>query len=354
MRKIIRWTLLAVIALAGVPAFAASTSDFYLTLLRRGITEVDAGRYDTAITPLRLAAFGLIESVEHYETAQTYLVIAFDKLGRKDNAREAAQRLMAAERVERKFASLTLPQATRTAFDAVARKVLSAPEVASLTAPVKPSTNPPPTNINPKPVTTPPQTTSSQKPAVSTTILPAPATTTTTTPPPAPKPAATTTTITPPATTPAKPAVTEAKPNPPAPKPKPANPTPTIAAPAPQPRIDVGARIAAGDRALLAANLAEARRAYKEVLDAPGVDHATYIRVGEGFYRARDFADALAAFQRAGTLRSGEEAYRYYIAVAAYETGDYDRAKRELAGALPHIEITEDVQRYRTKIESSR
>ena len=40
--------------------------------------------------------------------------------------------------------------------------------------------------------------------------------------------------------------------------------------------------------------------------------------------------------------------------VAAYETGQYERAKRELASALPHIEATADVQRYRVKIEAAR
>lgn len=337
MRKIIGWKLLAVIvAFAAAPAFAATTSDFYLTLLKRGISDVDAGRYDIAVTPLRLSAFGLIESIEHYETAQTYLAIAFDKLGQQEQAREAAHRLVAAERVERRFASLTIPQATRGAFDAVARKVLSAADVASLTAPPKPGSvvSPPPATITAKPAVQKPPVV--QKPALSN----PPATTTTTAPAPA-KPV-----VPPPATT--KPA------NPPATKPA----TTTITAPAPTPapapaRIDVVSRLAAADRALLAANLTDARRAYKDVLDAPGVDHATYIRVGEGFYRARDFANALTAFQRAGAFRSGEEAYRYYVAVAAYETGDYDRARREMAAALAFIEITPDVQRYRTKIESA-
>jgi tetratricopeptide (TPR) repeat protein len=359
MRKIFGWMLLTVVmVVAAAPALAASTSDFYMTLLRRGISEVDAGRYDTAVTPLRLSAFGLIESIEHYETAQTYLTIAFDKLGEQDHAREAAHRLVAAERVERKFSSLALPQATRTAFETVARKVLSAADVNALTAPVKPgtSTTPPPATITAKPAPSTPAPVQKPPVAPATTkpVIPPPAaTTTTTTTAPATKPAnpptnpPATKPITPPqtATTTTKPAATN---------PAPATTKPVVPQPAPQPRVDVPARLAAGDRALLTANLADARRAYKEVLDAPGIDHATYIRVGEGFYRARDFANALTAFQRAGTFRSGEEAYHYYIAVAAYETGDYDRARRELAAALPHIELTDDVQRYRAKIEAAR
>ena len=78
------------------------------------------------------------------------------------------------------------------------------------------------------------------------------------------------------------------------------------------------------------------------------------IRIGEGLYRSRDFAPALTAFRRLGTLRPGEEPYRYYIAVALFETGDFAGAKRELTTALPFIEITPDVQRYRVKIEAAR
>lgn len=100
-------------------------------------------------------------------------------------------------------------------------------------------------------------------------------------------------------------------------------------------------------------NLIDARRFYRELLAAPGLDHDTLIRIAEGLYRSRDFSGALSAFNRVGVLRRGEEPYRYYIAVAAFETGDTARAKKELAAALPYIEITPDVARYRSKIESS-
>lgn len=331
MNRLIRWSLVVIIVVAGSSAFAASATDFYTTLLQRGIAAVEAGQYETAVTPLRLAAFGLVESIEHYETAQAYLTVAFDKLGKQESARDAAQRVLSAERVERKFASLALPQSIRTAFDAVARKVLPSADAASLTAPVTTpkSTTPPPANIKPVPETKPPvQTTTPPKQTTTTTkpVIPPPAQSAP--PKPKPQPAATTSANTAPATT------------------TPVNPQP--------PRIDIPSRLAAAERALGSANLAEARRIYRELLDAPGVDHATSIRIGEGFYRARDFANVMKAFQRAGTFRAGEEAYHYYLAVAAYETGDYERARRELATALPHIELTDDVQRYRTKIESAR
>ncbi len=322
MRKLIQWTLFLVLVSLSAPLLAATATDFYVGLLRRGISEVDAGRNADAVTPLRLAAFGLVDSIEHYETAQAYLVVAHDRMNQAEPAREAALRIVAAERIERKFASLALPAPIRTAFASSARKLLASADAALLLeAPPGGTTRTAGTNRT-APAQTPPQT--SAKPVETPKIVeekPAPVTT-------------------------AQPRVT-----PPAAKPEQPQPQPVQPA---RPAIDVPARLAAGERALTTANLAEARKVYRELLDAGGHDHATWIRIAEGLYRSRDFAGALTAFQRVGTLRNGEEAYRYYIAVALYETGQHDRAKRELAAALPFIELTPDVQRYRAKIEGAR
>lgn len=116
---------------------------------------------------------------------------------------------------------------------------------------------------------------------------------------------------------------------------------------------EANAALAAGDRAVASAQLNEARRAYRTLLTASGVSREALIRVAEGLYRARDFEGALEAFARVGTLRRGEEPYHYYMAVASYETGKYARAKAELSAAIPFIEITPDVARYRAKIEAT-
>jgi hypothetical protein len=333
MGKFFQWALFLVIVATCVPGFAATPADFYVELLRRGVAEVEAGRPESAVTPLRLAAFGLIESIEQYETAQAYLVVALDRANQTDAAREAARRIVSAEKVERRFASLKLPAEIRTAFAASAKKLLTASEVTALTAPA-PTTNtvtpPAPSTVKATPAKVDEPKRVAEKPVDKAVEKPVdkpveksvekPAVTQ-----PAPKP------ITPPA----------------------AKPQSVVPQPVKQP-IDVPARLAAGDRALAATNLAEGRRIYREILEAGGHDHATWIRVAEGLYRSRDFGGALTAFQHVGTLRPGEEAYRYYIAVASYETGQHDRARRELAAALPHIEITPDVQRYRSRIEGAR
>lgn len=338
MRKVLQSTLL-LIALAA-PAFAQTSTDFYLALLRRGTAEVEAGRHADATTNLRLAAFGLLESIEHYQTAQAYLAVAFDRLGQTQQAREAAQRVVAAERVERKFRGIALPAAIRTAFDAVAKKVLTASDVAMLSGGAIPATT---TTAPPVIVDRVDVQTETRKPATE----------------PAPKPAPVQTTT---------PVQTTPMPQPPAPKPEPAAPKPQPVQPQntqparpqnTQPQttqrgIDVAGQFAAAERALSSANISEARRLYRELLGATSLDHGMLIRLAEGFYRSRDFANALAAFDRAGGLRPGEEPYRYYVAVAAYELGQYDRARRELAAALPFIEQTPDVQRYRVRIEGAR
>lgn len=323
MRKLRQWALLFVAMATVTPAvLAASANDFYVELLRRGVSEVEAGRHESAVTPLRLAAFGLIDSVEHYQTAQAYLVIALDRLNQSEPARQAALRIVAAEKVEPKFASLALPDEIRTAFSTSAKKLLSAADASTLLAAATPATPA-------KPIV--PQANPPKKAAVEPASRPV-----------VEKPAATTPSPTS-SSTARRPDDSKAppKPTPPAPAPK-------------KPAIDVPARLTAGERTLIGGNLADARKIYRELLAAGGHDHATWIRVAEGLYRSRDFAGVLTAFQSVGTLRPGEEAYRYYIAVAYYESGQYDQAKRELAAVLPFIEVTPDVERYRQKIDAAR
>jgi tetratricopeptide (TPR) repeat protein len=112
-------------------------------------------------------------------------------------------------------------------------------------------------------------------------------------------------------------------------------------------------RIADADKALGRNDLPTARAIYRDLLENGSFDHAGYVRLAEGLYRSRAFADSLRAFERGGGLRKGEEPYHFYMAVALYETGRYDDAKRELAAALPYIEVTPDVARYRAKIEGA-
>jgi tetratricopeptide (TPR) repeat protein len=373
MQRLVGGVAFLVALMVALPARGATPSEFYLGMLQRGVTAYDAGRYDAAVGPLRIAAFGLVDSVPHYQTAQVYLALTHDRLANVEPAREAARRVVVAERVESRYASLQIPAAAKTTFEGLARKVLAPIDFAVL-ANARPNATPNPPRANTAPATiTPTPAASTPAPARNT---PAPAATTTTTTtttvrtepapvkadPPAPKPqppaASTTTATTPNNTTTAKPAPTR-----PAPSTSTAGTTTTTpsrpaqtttTAPAQtRPPVNVSAQFTAAEQALATARLADARSIYRELLDVTTLQRADLLRLAEGFYRSRDFANALRAFDRLGALRRGEEPYRYYIAVALYESGQYTRAKQELAVVLPYIEVTPDVARYRTKIEGA-
>jgi hypothetical protein len=99
--------------------------------------------------------------------------------------------------------------------------------------------------------------------------------------------------------------------------------------------------------------LSRANEIYNRLVDAPNVSRDALAAVATGLYRTGDFRGAVRAFQKLGTFAKGEEDLRYYNAVALYETGQYDQAKKELACALPFIQVTNDVSRYRAKIEQT-
>src|SRR5688572_25278030 len=145
MHKFIRMCALTAVLLGTAAAASAATpNEFYLGLLRRGTASYEASRFTDAVKQLRIAAFGLVEAIDQYQLAQVYLTLTYDKLSDPDRAREAAHRVVLAERVERKYAGLQLPAEVRTTFEATANKLLSASESAMLLrgAPMSP---PPPT-----------------------------------------------------------------------------------------------------------------------------------------------------------------------------------------------------------------
>jgi hypothetical protein len=269
-------------------ALGASSIEFYQNLLRRGVSDFNAGRFDAAERELRISAFGLVDLIDQYQTAHVYLALSADRLGHTDEARRALDRVQVAQRIQARYAMLPLPAEVRAAFDALVQRLMP---TASAPLGVTPNATQPAN----KP--TPPRTTMQASPA----------------------PAA----VTPPL------------------------PSQSSAASAPPP--PVRRDLASADRALAADDLLTARAVYRQNLETAS-DRATLLRIAEGLYRARDFAGALLAFDRVGELRSAEQPYRYYRAVAYYETGDYVRAQAELQAALPYIEITDDVAGYRAKI----
>jgi hypothetical protein len=97
----------------------------------------------------------------------------------------------------------------------------------------------------------------------------------------------------------------------------------------------------------------EAVRIYSGLANSPAVPREVLAEAAVGLYRTGAFREAAEAFQKFGTFAKGEEDLRYYYAVALYETGSYADAQKELACALPFIQVTDDVSRYRAKIENT-
>src|SRR5687767_4992677 len=94
-----------------LPAIAATPSEFYLAMLRKGTGAYEAGRFEDAAGSLKIAAFGLLDSIEHYQTAQIHLALAHDRLGNTELARESARRVVIGERIEPRYGALALSAA---------------------------------------------------------------------------------------------------------------------------------------------------------------------------------------------------------------------------------------------------
>jgi hypothetical protein len=165
----------------------------------------------------------------------------------------------------------------------------------------------------------------------------------------APQPAPATASVEPPALEPMPATVPAPAPAPveqPALEPLPTLPN-TIVVPPPviDPTLDQAASLAANGQP------DQARRVYLALLNQANVSRQTIAEAARGLYRLGAFADAVEAFRNLGTFNRGEEDLRYYNAVSLFEIGHYEDAKKELACALPYIQVTSDVARYRDKIQ---
>jgi hypothetical protein len=102
-----------------------------------------------------------------------------------------------------------------------------------------------------------------------------------------------------------------------------------------------------------AGELSQANAIYSRIATTAGVPRQILIEAAIGLYRTGAFRDSLTAFAALGELAKGEEDLRFYTAVALFETGAYLDAEKQLACALPFIQMTEEVSRYRIKIEET-
>ncbi|HWS71394.1 MAG TPA: hypothetical protein VN605_04740, partial [Thermoanaerobaculia bacterium] len=131
MKKVPAYLTLTVLLLAA-PALQAQ--EFYSDMLQRGISDTLRGSWMKAANELRIAAFGSMFDMSQYQTAQVYLAVVSDHLGREDDARAAAAKALQAERISPIYAKASIDSATRQAFEQLLPKLLTADRYAGLSA----------------------------------------------------------------------------------------------------------------------------------------------------------------------------------------------------------------------------
>jgi tetratricopeptide (TPR) repeat protein len=302
MRKAIAFAALAGLLVTGNLPAAVGDDPFL-----RGRTAFRAGQYEQSIPDLSAAAeryladaqteFGSntvsAELLDRYETALVYVALAYARTNRDADALEAIVRIAASERVEPRFALLEL-----------APDVATFPDLATRLAPGQLPVN---NSLVRQATPTAQEDTSVPLPAVTAKV---------TEPPPAPEPL-------------------------------------VVPAPVPTPAANVNGNESLQQAEELAArgDVASASAIYERFLTTPAVSRETLVQVASGFYRIGVYDRARYAFDRVGELRRGEEDLRYYKAVSLFETGAYYDARKELACALPFIEVTTEVAHYSTMID---
>lgn len=330
MRKVIAIAAFACLLAAG-GVFAAAADD----ALARGQAAFRAGQYERAIAELTPAAdaFANSSQLAKYQTALIYLTLAYDRSGRQRDAVEMITLLAASERVEPHYAALAL-----------GAEVADFPAVATRLAP-------------------------GQLPATEDTSAPLPAVT--------PKAQTTTPCSCPPGVTQleleqqlaAQRAADQraadervaaiqraaeerlaALRTTPAPQPQPQPQQSVVVQPRPVIDANTSDALHRADE-LSASDVTGASEMYERVLANANASREALVEVATGFYRIGAYDRARYAFDRVGELRRGEEDLRYYKAVSLFETGDYYDARREIACALPYLEVTGDVAHYRDMID---
>ncbi len=119
------------IVFATIPAFAQS---FYEARFQSGVIDFNRAAYARAVDELRIAAFGRVDDIPAYETAEIYLTVTNDKLDRVEDSRLAALKVTQAEQIKPSYATLVLPPDVRTAFEHLLPVLLTREQLANVPA----------------------------------------------------------------------------------------------------------------------------------------------------------------------------------------------------------------------------
>ena len=117
--------------LSAVPVFA---QNFYEARFQTGVIDFNRGAYARAADELRIAAFGRVDDITSYITAEVYLAVSNDRLEHTEDARAAAMKVLQAEKIKPSYAALTLPVAVRASFEQLLPAILTRDQLANVPA----------------------------------------------------------------------------------------------------------------------------------------------------------------------------------------------------------------------------
>jgi hypothetical protein len=113
------------------PLFAQT---FYESRFDSGVIDFNRGSYARAVDELRVAAFGRVDDLPSYITAEVYLAVANDRIEHTDDARLAALKVLQAERITPSYAALKLPGDVRAAFEQLLPSLLTRDQLSNVAA----------------------------------------------------------------------------------------------------------------------------------------------------------------------------------------------------------------------------
>jgi len=115
--------------LTAVPVLAQS---FYEARFQSGVVDFNRGAYARAADELRVAAFGRVDDIPSYITAEVYLAVTNDRLEHAEDARLSALKVLQAEKTTPSYAALKLPPDLRASFEQLLPALLTRDQLANV------------------------------------------------------------------------------------------------------------------------------------------------------------------------------------------------------------------------------
>ena len=131
MNALLRPLVALLTILAAVPVLAQS---FYEARFQSGLVDFNRGAYARAADELRVAAFGRVDDIPSYITAEVYLAVTNDRLEHADDARLSALKVLQAEKITPSYAALKLPPDVRASFEQLLPALLTRDQLANVPA----------------------------------------------------------------------------------------------------------------------------------------------------------------------------------------------------------------------------